>query len=272
VIQTEKHIAVCADNQDPEQRGRIRVRCVGILGDDETILDRWVDPCFDWGWFYVPDLEEQVEIEVASSSDTDEVKGQSFVDEPDIRYRGKRFYGEGITSVNEMFKSSNYGKRRGFATPGGHILMFDDTAESEKINLVWHSSEDGWAMFSIDEDGSVIIANKNGSMVYLNAANAEIAIIDENGNSLSMNSDGIKLVDKSGNSLEVNATNGVTVQAGSVSIGGLSGLEPVLLATTFLGYFRSHTHPDPVSGFTGSPVEIPPGLWDAAKSGVIQTK
>lgn len=156
MISKETHIAVVADNQDPEKRGRIKVRCLGLLGDDETVIDWWIDPCFDWGWFYVPDLNEQVEIEVTNKSDTDEYNGQAFIDEPDMRWRGKRFYDQENTAVNDVFKE-NYGKQRGFSTPSGHVVMFDDTEGSEKISI---SFKGGNIKIDINED-TISIQNEN---------------------------------------------------------------------------------------------------------------
>lgn len=242
----EKHIAVVANTDDPEKRGRIQVRCAGILGSEDAILSEWVEPCFDWGFFIIPDVGEQIEIEVVSGSDRDEVNGQAFLEEPDLRYRGKRFYGEG-TDINEMFSSSNYGKRRGFASPGGHILMFDDTDDARKINLAWYSGDGQYAMFSVDEDGSVVIANRNGSLIYLNAVNNEVAIVDEHGNSISTDSNGIKIIDTNsnlitlqGDDIQVLAQNGVTIScasatidAGDLYLGGFPAPDAVLKGTAF---------------------------------------
>lgn len=199
MIHTEKHTAVVAVNEDPESRGRIKVKCAGILGSEDAIFQRWAEPCFQWGFFIVPDIGEQVEIEVTSSSDRDESPGQSFLEAPNVRYRGKRFYGPD-TPISDFFTEANYGKRRGFATPGGHVLMFDDTEGGRKINLAWYSGTGNeYSMVSIDEKGSIILSNKNGSLVYLNADAGEASIIDEHGNLLTLNSDGFNLIDKNSN-------------------------------------------------------------------------
>lgn len=138
MIQTERHIAVAADSNDPDKRGRIKIRSLSLLGSDDVVLHDWIEPCFDWGWFYVPDQGEQVEIEVVSGSDKDEVPGQAFLESPDYRWRGKRFYSTS-QEVPSGF-TTNYGKRRGFATPGGHILIFDDTSGQETITLTWKNA------------------------------------------------------------------------------------------------------------------------------------
>lgn len=250
MIKVEKHIAVVANTDDPDKRFRIKVKCAAILGSEDVVLNRWVEPAFHWGMVLLPDVGEQVEIEVYSGSDKDEVEGQSFLENPDIRWRGTRY--QGPDAYEGMFTETNYGKRRGFVTPAGHLLMFDDTEGAEKINLVWHNAENGYAMFSMNEDGSVILANKNGSMLYLNAAAGELALIDEYGNSFSSSSTGIKIIDASGNIIELKSgvvqvlgTSAVTISckdavidAGKVQLGGQPAAEALVKGTTFL---EAHT-------------------------------
>jgi len=246
MIKSEKYIAVVANTDDPEKRFRIKVKCAALLGSEDVVLNRWVNPAFGWGMVLVPNVNEQVEIEVYSGSDKDEVEGQSFLENPDIRWKGIRY--QGPNAYESMFTETNYGKRRGFVTPAGHLLMFDDTDGSEKINLVWHNSEDGYAMFSMNEDGSIVLANKNGSMLYLNAANQELALIDEHGNSISSASTGIKIIDATGNIIELKSgaiqvlgQSGVTISckdavldAGKVQIGGQPAVEALMKGTSFM--------------------------------------
>jgi hypothetical protein len=245
-MDTERHVAVVAETNDPENRGRIRVRCAGLLGSEDAIVQRWVSPCLDWGFFLVPEVGDQVEIECSASSFRDETRGQSFVEEPNLRWRGKRFFGGDVT-IHSMFTEANYGKRRGFATPGGHVLMLDDTDGKKKINFAWHGAGNDYAMLSFDDQGSIVLANKNGSMVYLNAKDGQLALIDEHGNSVSTDSDGIKIVDKNSNIISMKGTtvqvlsqSAVTlsckdavVDAGKVQLGGQPAVDQLLKGTAF---------------------------------------
>lgn len=149
----ETYPATVTVNDDDEQRGRIRVACAGLMGDEESDLPMWVEPALDWGWFYIPDVGEIVEIEFTTSSEEDEHFGQASIDNPDVRWKGKRFYTTGEGTVGEQdqdpekdarlvhseFKT-NYGKRRGFATPWGHVIIFDDTDGDHRISIS-HSAE-----------------------------------------------------------------------------------------------------------------------------------
>ncbi len=157
---TERYPATVTSTADPEQRGRIKVKCAGILGDDDAesaVLPLWLEPTLDWGWFYVPDIDEQVEVEIVTERDEDEITGQATLDAPDIRWRGKRFYApdaDPATPVHEDFLE-NYGKRRGFATPKGHTFIFDDTDGKEEVTLTWRNADGVKSRIQFDKDGVV---------------------------------------------------------------------------------------------------------------------
>jgi hypothetical protein len=175
----EKFKAQVTENQDPEQRARIKIRCPDFLGVDDVDMPEWVEPCLDWGWFLIPDIDEIVEIEIVVSTDEDEVPYQSAIWDPTVTWRGKRFYGgedtEAPRPVPEDFKT-NYGKRRGFATPAGHILLFDDTEGQEKIRLSLRLSEGGgneYTFIDFDKSGNIILSNAGDGLVLLGAGSEE---------------------------------------------------------------------------------------------------
>lgn len=143
----QRFMAEVTENKDPLFRGRIAVKSFDFTGDDDSNLldhqsDIWVEPAFDWGWFYVPDVGELVEIEILVSDPGDVFQYQSSVMNPKIFWRGKRFPGDnrsdtqtGARPVPSEFKTGY--KRRGFSTPMGHILYFDDTPGGSRICLSW---------------------------------------------------------------------------------------------------------------------------------------
>lgn len=272
-VTVEKFAAKVVVNDDPEFRARFQVVCEDYTGFPDVVVPGWVEPVLDWGLFLVPDVDEWVEIEVVTGTAEDEVPGQSAILDPVIRWRGKRYYHEGEeapTPVHDDFKSTNYGKRRGFATPAGHILLFDDTEGEERINLTWHAERNGtdkFAYLSMDPDGSVVIGNANGSLIYLDAKNGGISIIDENGNVMASDSSGMRMIDKHGNivdlksgaiqvmsggSVVVNAKT-VDLQAGEVRV-GKDAVEKAVLGDKLLTIFAGHKHP---TGTGPSGVPIP---------------
>jgi hypothetical protein len=280
---TEKYTAIVTTNEDPDQRGKIKVACLGLLGDETTEIPIWVEPVHNWGWFTIPDIGEQVEIEVATDSDLDEIKNQTFIDSPRMIWRAKRFYADEpedpavATPVHNDFKT-NYGKRRGFATPNGHILLFDDTEDNQKVMLSW-KQEETYCYLTFDENGSVIIANKTGSLIFMDAVDGANSIIDEHGNTISSNTDGMKVIDKFSNIIELKegvvqvlSQGNMILNASNISLEGASvdivkgATDPVVKGTIFKTYNDTHTHSSSV-GPTGPPiVPLPPtALSTAAK-------
>jgi len=208
-ISTATYTAQVTFNQDPDKRGVIRVTCVGLMGDEDTEIPVDVEPVHDWGWFVVPDVGELVEVECVEGSSEDEQKGQMSIDNLDLKWRGSRYYGndEGDvpTPIHAMFTSKNYGKRRGFATPAGHVFMFDDTKGAEEITLAW---KDGSAFLTIDPKGSLTLKNTKGATF----------VMDSN-------------------------TGKVVVTTDVIELNG--GSESAILGDLFKAYFDTHTHPTP---------------------------
>lgn len=218
----EAYVATVTVNEDDEQRGRIRVTCAGLMGDEESELPMWVEPTLDWGWFYVPDVGEIVEVEITSNSEEDEHFGQSSIDNLDIRWRGKRFYTNAEGAVGDKDQDpavdarkvhaeflTNYGKRRGFATPWGHTILFDDTDGDHRIVIV-HSAEQlahGKALgtakqtrMEIEPDGSFKITMLDKHTFHVQTEGNKLLIsldgdshkieLDANGSSLAVTIDG----------------------------------------------------------------------------------
>lgn len=254
--------------EDPEKRGRIRVACAALMGDEETEMPQWVEPVYEWGWFVVPDPGEVVDLEVTEGHHDDEHFGQSSIANLDPRWRG-RYWGGNDTEVKRPVPAdftTNYGKRRGFATPGGHVMMFDDTEGAKKFSITWKGGDNEYAYMSADEDGSWIIANKKGSLLYLNAKDGQMSWVDQFGNTIASDTDGIKVIDKSGcvaslkeGVIQLLAANAVTMSCKNVVIdaGQIELAQPAadfaVKGTTFLAGFMAHTHPTGV-GPSGPPV------------------
>lgn len=167
----ERHIATVTGVDDPEKRGRIRVTCPGIMGDDETELPMFVEPVIDWGLFVVPNIGEIVEIECTGGSSTDESYGQTSISQLNPRWRGSRFYDVKSDSPAAIphpdFTDINYGQRRGFHTKR-HTLVFDDTEGQESISLTWRN-KGGKDIAVTIEDGIVSVAIEDGPTLALHA-------------------------------------------------------------------------------------------------------
>lgn len=274
--QDETFTATVTANDDPEKRGRIRCTCVGLMGDEDGDMPMWIEPELLWGWFVVPDVGELVEIVASKHGDGDDSFGQSFLESPSLRWRGARHWtaesAADARTVPEDFKT-NYGKRRGFATPQGHILLFDDTEGKERIALTWHGVREGadaYSFFALDEDGSVVISNRNGSLLYFNAAQQQVTWVDEHGNSLTTDVDGMRMIDHFGNiiSMEdgviqiISQGNVVvtgadfTAETGSYNL-GTGAASSMVLGEALLAWLNSHTHTCSAPASPSSPPVVP---------------
>lgn len=209
----EKYDATVTVNEDDEQRGRIKVACAGLLGDEDTELPMWVEPVLDWGWFYVPDVGETVEVEVAVSSDEDESYGQMGIDNLNIRWRNKRYYtvdepeneNTSPTIIHPDFKS-NYGKCRGFATPHGHIFMFDDSSNEPNVKLTFQKKPlkvgespeaSDISRLEFESDGSFKITLLENTILHLQTDGKKLSININGGAGLEIsesNSDAVATV------------------------------------------------------------------------------
>ena len=195
----ERHEAVVSTNEDPELRGRIKVLCPSLTGDEVTALPVWCEPVPSWGWFVVPDIGETVEIEVMVQDDLDEIYGQASFEDYIPKWRGKRFItdaeleddGDGSVAspVHSDFTSEAYGKRRGFATPHGHVLLFDDTEGAPRVYITMQKDKlepgaapepTGFCRLEFTSEGKVSIALLGGATLLLegNAASAVATLGD----------------------------------------------------------------------------------------------
>lgn len=280
----ERHIAEVVATDDPDKRGRIRIKCAGILGDEESDLPMWIEPLMTWGFFLVPDIGEIVEVVIDSCGEQDESYGQTSIENPGPKWRGMRYYqkedgDDGKRAVPSDFTSKNYGKRRGFKTPAGHVLIFDDTSGDEAVTLSCTSGPAllrKQAFVSMDSKGSIVLSNATGTTIYMNAGDGQFAIMDQFGNTYASDSAGVKIVSKQGYFLEMKdgvvqlvcganvvvQANNVSVKAASVDIG--DGADSFMVrGVDLVTWLSTHTHtvlalPGPAAQATTPPVAPPP--------------
>lgn len=259
---TERYPAVVTSIEDEENRGRIRVACAQLLGDEDAELPMLVEPVHDWGWFYLPDVGEIVEVEVVVGSDEDEAYGQMSLDNLDIQWRGKRFgtdaelEGENTPSPIHPDFLENYGKRRGFATPGGHVLLFDDTEGGTRIHLTWaqEKPEPGVAaepekitQLLIDTDGSVKFTILNQQFIHLKPDNELEVSLEEGKHTLVIKPDELLLNLSEGANLKLNGKDAdatAVLGDGAVKVAIADHLQALYSSLKGkLDAFDAHVHP-----------------------------
>lgn len=247
------------DNLDPDNRARLRVH-VGHLGED--YITTWALPCLPFGgasetgMFFVPVIGARVWVEF---------------EQGDINFPiwTGTYWDADTDPPTESQPEENDPVRRAFKTPSGHILLFDDTSDTEIIRL-FHS---GGAFLEMDEAGRAKLSDNSDAAITLDAEAGEIVIADANGNTITMSSSGTKVEDSNGNIIEL-ASAGVTVTADKIVLSGTSvmlggeGGEPVIKGQSFLTIFMAHMHPSAM-GPTGPP--IPQGEMSTLSSTVMTT-
>ena len=266
VIQLSKQISerrygkfrgIVTNNQDPEKRGRLRLRVPAVLGDQES---DWALPCLPFGGgtgfglFIVPEVDSQMWVEFEEGDIDRPIWTGTFWQQP---------------SDVPSDASRDEPTTRLFRTPSGHILQFDDEQDEERMRL-YHPAD---AEIIIDKHGGISLTDAGGASARLDAEANEIIIEDANGNTLTMNGSGTVVEDANGNKIEM-ASSGITVEGqqivvegSQVHLGGQGG-EPVIKGQSFLSMFASHIHTSaPVVGGPTSP-PIPQGEFSTLSTTV----
>lgn len=274
-VQREVHIAIVTDNDDPEKRGRVKVSCGSLMGFDESgepaEYPNWVEPSFPLllssdgkkasaGFFGVPNVGVDIEIEITARSDEDQYPGQASLCNPDPRWRTcLMVQGD---KLDDDFKK-NYPFRFGIASSSGHKLIFDDKDGEEQI-ILKHKLN---GFLNFDKKGSFIVATHAKHLFYMNAETGEITILDPKSNMITLTKDGIVIADGKGtfvswgsSGLQVVTPVAVTIQANDVNVIagtvelGQDAIQPVILGASFAALYDSHVH---LSAAPGAPTTPP---------------
>lgn len=237
-----KYRGFVVDNDDPQQLGRLRVIVPSVLGEAET---GWALPSLpfgglaDQGMFVVPEIDAQVWVEFEEGN----------VNQP--IWTGTFWQNSGDVPSEAALSPPT---TRMFKTPAGHILQFDDQADMERFHLRHPAGSE----MTIDENGTVVMADAQDNTITLDADGGTIVVEDTNGNTLTMTSSGITVEDSNGNKIEMGATGinvkgqQIVIEGTRVMLGGQGG-EPIIKGQSFLTLFATHVHPSAM-GPTGPPI------------------
>ncbi len=244
-----KYRGFVVDNDDPQRRGRLRLRVPSVLGDATT---GWALPCLPYGGmpaaglFLVPQVEAQVWVEFEEGVLDAPIWVGTFWQPGDVPGDGRP--GEPTTYALQ--------------TAAGHLLQLDDT-EGEQEILMRHATG---ASVRIGNAGTISVTDKAGSTLVLDSDRGELRAEDANGNRLAMTPDGVTVEDCSGGRLSLGPDGAVlkavkiTLDAAIIELGGAGG-EPLLKGQSFLSLFSSHVHPAaPAPTGPPTPPPLPPPL------------
>jgi hypothetical protein len=243
--------AIVEDVVDPEGRGRVRLK-IPVLGQVKASPDLWAVPVWPGasgghGIFFSPVVGDVVWVQFESGDPN------------------RPLLVGGMTAKAKMPAelASPEALRRGIRTPGGHWIRFSD--DPADLHLTISTAGGGYA--SMDKDGNVIVSNKNGSHLYLNAKDGQTTVMDETGSMVSMVDGKISLVAKDGSAISISdkvqvlakgdvvltAGGKVSIKAGSVDVGD-AATQQAVLGTAMLALYNSHTHVGNLGAPTSPPV------------------
>jgi hypothetical protein len=238
------------DNADPLGLGRIMVM-FPRSGSEAPI--GWAWPDFrhggdGYGEFWPPEVGDLVSVRFDNGEIASPV------------YTGGRFKMDAVPP--EMAPTPGEApKKRGWKTPAGHWLVFDDTADAEQATL---ASMQG-SFLNLNE--GVFLAADKGSCL-LQMKDGKIVLVDESGNTLSSDGDGWTVqngqafIRLKGDTIYASAPK--TVIAGQVSMGSPKADTPLMRFKEWFTLFTTHTHAT-VHGPSGPPL-------NAAQAQQVQTK
>ena len=238
-----KYRGFVADNDDPEQLGRLRLRVPSLLGDTET---DWALPCLpygslaDQGLFAVPEIGAQVWVEFE----------QGVVSSP--IWVGTFWQSNGDIPREAQVSPPT---SRVLKTNSGHRLEFADEEGSEQVRL--HHTAD--AYLAIDENGTVELEAADGAKLTLDASAGTVTLEDANGHKVEMESSKITISDRGGSKIEMQGpqvkveAQVITVEGTQVALGGAGG-EFLVKGLSMMTLFNTHTH---ISGPPTAPTSPP---------------
>ena len=247
--------AEVADVEDPEKRGRVRLR-VPALGHTEAPKDIWARPIFPGsgsqaGHFWPPNKGDLVWVTFENGD------------------HARPLYLGGFIAVDKAqpeFDSDAYVERRGIKTAAGHFVRFSDE-DSDKHITITHATG---AKIDLDKNGSVIVESNDGSSVKLDAQSGSLDIEQRSGGKVTISSSGDVTVQGVA-SVTVKAAAKAVVDAASIDLGE-GAVDAMLKGTTFLPLFLAHTHLDPLSGTTGPVLPALAAAFQQALSNIVKTR
>jgi hypothetical protein len=236
-----KYSGLVATDPQPDAMGRIKVRVPSIFGETTEVRAR---PCMPFGHFYIPDPGAPIWVEFEAG-------------DPAHAIWTGCWYATGTAPAETQGVEQAH---RVIQMPSGHTIELSDEEGAEKV-VIRHKDN---AFIALLPDGSVIVSNKNGANLYLNAEGGQTTLTSEQGHMVTMTGDAIVVVNDAGSVFELKGDT-VTVLATNVVVSGTSvalganAAEPTIMGNAFSMLWTqllTHVHPTAM-GPTGPSPTLP---------------
>jgi hypothetical protein len=156
----ETHWAVISDNNDPDHRGRLKLKCQSLIGADYELPD-WVEPSGNLmasngglGALFLPENGSTVEL-VADVHDTefDDMPGERFLQNPNFKWRPAAATDKAGPMPLPDPLLADYPNTRGWVTKAGHQLLFNDKTGE----IIVKGAKGG--VITLKADGSIVLSS-----------------------------------------------------------------------------------------------------------------
>jgi hypothetical protein len=218
-----KYPGIVVDNQPPagadQFQGEIKVRISSILDEDRQPIEAWAKPCFHPGFFFIPEVDDQVWVEFVAGD----------IDFP--IWTGV-WYPQGATPQTADGQAP-VTENKVIRTASGHVMELDD------------------------DGGKIVIVDKNDNKVTLD--DQGITITDKSSNEITMDSSGVTVVDASGNEIAMASSgvtvksNAIKLGSDAGMESYVLGTQFKTKVVTFMAQLLTHTH----VGNLGAPTSPP---------------
>jgi hypothetical protein len=237
-----KYAGIVADDPAPDAQGTILVVVPGVINAVTPVRAR---PCLPFGHFFIPAPATRIWVEFEGGNTNYPL------------WVGVWYPQD--TAPQEV--RSQPQTHRVIQTPKGHTIELSDEDDAEKI-IIRHKDN---SFIALQADGSVLVSNKQGAFLFLNADNGETTLTSKQGHLVSMNDQGMMLVNDGGAVIELKGTT-VTVLAENIAMGGTNvalganATDPTIMGNAFKIFWalvQNHVHPTAMGPSGPSPMLMP---------------
>lgn len=222
-----KYAGFVADDPEPDEEGALFVQVPNIFGATKVRARA----CQPYGHFFLPHPKARIWVEFECG---------------DTRYPlwVGVWYPEASAPVETKAEPQTH---RVIQTSSGHTIEISDEDGAEKI-IIRHKDD---SFVALETDGSVIVSNKKGANLFLNAGGGQTTLTSEQGHLVTMGDEGIVLVNDAGSVYQLKGDT-ATILASKVVVSGTSvGLgvnaaEPTIMGMAFKALWQlvvAHVHP-----------------------------